>query len=222
MKVSELSEKSGVPLPTIKFYIREGLLPKGASTAKNQADYGAEHLQRLTLIRALKDDAGLGIEAIARALRAADQSRDEFIVAAIDGLERPQGMSVDETSEEYRACVEVVMANASARGWNVTPKDTSVLEASRALTIIARAFPEEVGSALTPYFDAAEQIARHEIPEDWVPSQSRESALSYALLGTVLFEPLILALRRMGHVALSRRAEAAHAAKTAKPSRKRK
>jgi len=84
MKISELSERSGVPLPTIKFYIREGLLPKGTSTTKNQADYGPDHLARLTLIRALKDDAGLGIEAIARALRAADDAKDEFVVAAID------------------------------------------------------------------------------------------------------------------------------------------
>ena len=60
MKVSELNgQKSGVPLPTIKFYIREGLRPAGARTGKNQADYGEKHVERLSLIVALRDDAGL-------------------------------------------------------------------------------------------------------------------------------------------------------------------
>jgi DNA-binding transcriptional MerR regulator len=215
MKVSELSERSGVPLPTIKFYIREGLLPKGTSTAKNQADYGPEHLARLTLIRALKDDAGLGIEAIARALRAADQAKDEFIVAAIDALSAPGGTPVDPGSGEFDAALQAVLDNARGRKWNVTRKDVCVREAARALAVIARSFPEEIGSPLTPYFDAAELIARMEIPEDFAPDASREAALRYSVLGTMLFEPFILALRRMGHIAFTRLAEEAR-----KPAKK--
>lgn len=222
MKVSELSDRSGIPLPTIKFYIREGLLPKGESTAKNQAVYGADHLARLALIRSLRDDAGLGIEAIAKAMRAADQAKDEFIVAAIDALGGPSGPPVDPESEEYTAALDTILENARGRKWNVTPEDRSVQQAARALAVIARSFPEEIGSPLTPYFDAAETIARMEIPEDFAPDESREAALRYSLLGTVLFEPFILALRRMGHVAFSRLAEETLAAKKKKPARSRK
>ena len=42
--MGELSRRSGVPIPTIKFYLREGLLPPGVATAANQADYDEEHL----------------------------------------------------------------------------------------------------------------------------------------------------------------------------------
>jgi DNA-binding transcriptional MerR regulator len=69
MKISELSRRSGIPLPTIKFYIREGLLPAGERTAMTQAIYGEEHLERLSLIRALKDDAGLSLATITNMLR---------------------------------------------------------------------------------------------------------------------------------------------------------
>src|SRR5258706_6576622 len=93
MKVSELSEKTGVPLPSIKFYIREGLLPAGVRTGRNQSDYGASHVERLALIRSLREDAGLPVETIARALRAADAAKRKAalsgIVAAIDALVRP-------------------------------------------------------------------------------------------------------------------------------------
>src|SRR5262249_20894059 len=131
MKVSELSDRADVPLPTIKFYIREGLLPKGASTGKNQADYGVVHLERLALIRSLKDDAGLGIDAIGRVLRAADEAREEYIRVAIDAVAGP-GADVPETPQfvEYR---QVLLDLARARGWDVTGKDVSVREATRHL-----------------------------------------------------------------------------------------
>ena len=36
MRISELSRHSGVPTTTIKFYIREGLLPAGTRSHRNQ------------------------------------------------------------------------------------------------------------------------------------------------------------------------------------------
>src|SRR4051812_22378331 len=63
MRVGELSRRSGVPIPTIKYYLREGLLPPGAATAANQADYSEEHLRRLQLIRALIDVGGVSVAA---------------------------------------------------------------------------------------------------------------------------------------------------------------
>ena len=65
MKVSQLAERSGVPISTIKFYIREGLLPRGErTTASNQVVYETLHLERLMLIGALKDVAGLGTDTL--------------------------------------------------------------------------------------------------------------------------------------------------------------
>ena len=47
MRISDLSRASGVTIPTIKFYLREGLLPSGDRTARNQATYEAAHVRRL-------------------------------------------------------------------------------------------------------------------------------------------------------------------------------
>jgi DNA-binding transcriptional MerR regulator len=39
MRIAELSRRSGVSVPTIKYYLREGLLPPGERTSPNQALY---------------------------------------------------------------------------------------------------------------------------------------------------------------------------------------
>src|SRR6266542_1752514 len=61
MRIAELSRESGVPVPTIKYYVREGLLPGGRLTSPNQAQYDEAHLHRLKLIRALVDVGELSI-----------------------------------------------------------------------------------------------------------------------------------------------------------------
>jgi DNA-binding transcriptional MerR regulator len=206
MKVSELSDAAGVPLPTIKFYIREKLLPPGESTAKNQADYGPRHLERLALIRALRDDAGLSLDAIGRALRAADTASCDFVIAAIDAIQQPTGTSVSERSAEFRDAHAALLKFLAKRGWLLEQSDVSIRDAARALAIIRRSFPYPVDEYLHVYAEAAEHIADHEIPEDWAPDTA-DSALNYAMLGTVLFEPFILALRRAAHVSRSRKVQ---------------
>src|SRR5205823_11902088 len=63
MRIAELSQRSGVPIPTIKYYMREGLLYPGERTSRNQARYTESHIQRLRLIRALVDVGHLSIAA---------------------------------------------------------------------------------------------------------------------------------------------------------------
>jgi DNA-binding transcriptional MerR regulator len=55
LTLAELSEASGVPARTIRFYISRGLL-KGPVKAGRGAVYTAEHLSRLSEIRALQAD----------------------------------------------------------------------------------------------------------------------------------------------------------------------
>jgi DNA-binding transcriptional MerR regulator len=221
MKISELSQRSGVSLPTIKFYIREGLLPAGTRTSRNQADYGPAHLSRLTLIRSLRDAAGLPVEVIARSLKAADQATDDFVIAAIDAIERPAGAAIERDAPEYRKAEEVVQRVVRARGWSIGPKDVSFHDAVRAFAVAERWFPYGDEEGVTPYFEAAENIAAAEIPEDWEPG-SRDDALVYSMLGTVLFEPVILALRRMAHVARIRDLGKKRGATTTKKRKKSK
>jgi len=61
MRMKELSEASGVPVATIKFYLRERLLPAGERTQPNQSQYTDAHLGRIRLIRALIEVGGLSV-----------------------------------------------------------------------------------------------------------------------------------------------------------------
>src|SRR4051812_26356409 len=72
MKISELSRETGVSIPSIKFYVREGLLPPGVATAANQAEYDDPHVRRLRLIRALIDVGEIPIANVRNVLAAVD------------------------------------------------------------------------------------------------------------------------------------------------------
>src|SRR5262249_21311932 len=150
-KVSELSERTGVPLPTIKFYIREGILPPGRRTAKNQADYTEEHVERLLLVRALRDDAGLPIATIASAMKAADSRRDEFVGAAIDALQRPYPIEIDETTPEFQRAMTDVLGLVRKSGWDLDRSNIAVRDVARAWAIIQRSYPLDGPDFLQPY-----------------------------------------------------------------------
>src|SRR5262249_16783134 len=72
MRIAELSRSSGVPVATIKYYVREELLPPGELTSPNQAQYDDAHLRRLKLIRALVDVGGLSIPETRQVLASID------------------------------------------------------------------------------------------------------------------------------------------------------
>src|SRR5947209_19390152 len=89
MRMSELARASGVPVPTIKFYLRERLLPPGRATAATQAQYDHEHLARLRLIRALVDVGRLPLASVRYVLQivdAGDQATPAAVATAHDAL----------------------------------------------------------------------------------------------------------------------------------------
>lgn len=59
MKIKEVAQLAGVSLSTIRFYLREGLLPPAIKTGKTMAYYGQEHLQRLAFIKQLQSEKNL-------------------------------------------------------------------------------------------------------------------------------------------------------------------
>ena len=63
MRISQLAERAGLPVATVKYYQREGLLPEGVRSAPNQVQYGDAHVRRVRLIRALLETGGLSVAA---------------------------------------------------------------------------------------------------------------------------------------------------------------
>ena len=73
MRISELSSQTGVPIATIKFYLRAKLLPEGIRTSATQAQYDESHVTRLRLIRALLGPAGLSVAAAQQVIQAIEK-----------------------------------------------------------------------------------------------------------------------------------------------------
>ena len=51
MRIGELAHRTGIPVETIRYYEKEGLLPEPARSDGNYRLYGPEHLKQLQFIR---------------------------------------------------------------------------------------------------------------------------------------------------------------------------
>lgn len=200
MWISELAERSGVPVPTVKYYLRENLLPPGRATGATRAVYDEGHVQRLRLIRALVDVGGMGLDRV-RAVIAAIEDRDADLHEVLSRAHQELSPVPErEPSEEARARVAALLAE---RNWSVRPDGRHPTALAAALDALAAAGQPVPDDALATYADAADAVAQGEIAS--TPETSREGAATYAVTGTVLAEPVLLALRRMVHEDLSAR-----------------
>lgn len=64
MKISELSQRTGVSKETIHHYIHVGLLRKPRKTKENVANYSESYLERIRIIKKLRDDYFLPLPVI--------------------------------------------------------------------------------------------------------------------------------------------------------------
>ncbi|MEJ1922547.1 MerR family transcriptional regulator [Microbacterium sp. KHB019] len=189
MKISELSATTGVPVPTIKYYLREQLLPEGERSAPTQASYGERHVKRLGVIRALVA-AGVSIAEVRRVLETLDSppASAHLLLGSAHAAITPR---VDDSLD--LAAAEDLVAGL---GWTPGLCDEALLQAvARALDGLKAAgfeMPAEVRSA---YLDGIRKIADAEVAG--VPTSSPEAAVQYVVLGSALVEPLLLALRRV-------------------------
>lgn len=189
MRISELSAVTGVTVPTIKYYLREGLLPEGERSAPTQAAYGDVHVQRLRVIRALLD-SGVTIAETRRVLEALDtppEKAHDLLGTAHAAITPPVDDALDLTEAEQLA---------TQLGWEPGMCSQAVLHAvARALQGLKRAGFTVPDPVMPVYLENIRRIADAEIAG--VPTESAEAAVRYVVLGSVLVEPLLLALRRV-------------------------
>src|SRR4051794_38623325 len=154
MRVGELSRRSGVPIPTIKYYLREGLLAPGVATAANQADYTEEHVRRLRLIRALIDVGGVsvaGAREVIDALGATGRDPLELLgdaQAAVAPRHRR-----DRESAEWAQARRQVVTLITARGWLIHPESEAIDLVADALAAGERLGVAELVQELDRYAD---------------------------------------------------------------------
>ncbi len=69
MKIGELVKQTQVSKETIHYYVREGLLPRPRKLGKNVAEYKANYVERIRLIKELQDHCFLPLSVIKRILK---------------------------------------------------------------------------------------------------------------------------------------------------------
>lgn len=207
MRISELSRVSGVPLATIKYYLREGLLPEGVRTSPNQAQYDDAHVQRLRLIRALVGAGGLSLAATKDVLAQIDAPPGpmiDLLGAAHQAIapDLPDGVEPEAALAllrrwGWRSCLDAADSadGPDSADGRVGRVDDAVAALAAALAALDEAgFVIDAGT-LDTYAQAMARVAEAEIAG--LPVDSPEASVRYVVLGTVLVEPVLLALRRL-------------------------
>ncbi|MEU1228883.1 MerR family transcriptional regulator [Streptomyces sp. NPDC005828] len=157
MRIAELSRVGGVSTATIKYYIREGLLPSGRLTSSNQARYTEDHVHRLRLIRALLDLGGLTISSIRDIVTALDSPVGSVDLRAMVAKE-PHAGPLATIAADPRT-IEKVRSLTEQRGWTApadSPEFATVVEVLDTLRELGQ---DRFADRLDDYAEAAQRAA---------------------------------------------------------------
>jgi DNA-binding transcriptional MerR regulator len=153
LRMRELAEASGVPAPTIKHYLREGLLPEPVKTSRNMAYYPPEFVDRIKLIKRLQEERFLPLKAIKDVLELRERSRTS-------AAEVRKRYGVPKEVLDRLAELEVLTPNS--RGYS--PSDVTIIEAISRFR--AGGYDEQIGFTVYDtlrYKVALEELARQEV-----------------------------------------------------------
>ncbi|WP_134669374.1 MULTISPECIES: MerR family transcriptional regulator [unclassified Amycolatopsis] len=197
--MAELSAESGIPVATIKYYLREGLLPAGERTSPNQARYGEEHVRRLKLIRALVEVGGLSVATVREVVAAVDSDRAAYNVLGV--MQRAlTGSAVEVSDEDREWAMEMLSELARNHGWKFGP-DNPVAHSLVGTVCTIRALGHQaLLDQIGRYAEIADRIAEADVDTlDAVESMDR--IVEAAVVGTVLGDRLFEGFRRMAQAA---------------------
>lgn len=203
MRISELSERSGIAVATIKYYLREGLLPPGERTSPNQASYGEDHLRRLRLVRALIEVGGLPVATVGEVLAAVD-SPDLPLFSLLgvvqDSISAPIPPAAD---TEWERASATVRAEMDRRGWDMKPSPEAINTLTSVLVRLAQLGYADWGeTALPSYFDGARVIAENDVTTA-LTAGGRDDIIDAVVVLTVLGDTALATIRRIAQAQVS-------------------
>jgi DNA-binding transcriptional MerR regulator len=197
MWIAELSRQTEVPVATIKYYLREGLLPAGEAVGATRARYDETHVRRLRLIRALVEAGGLSLARVRNVLAEVDEESREMhdVLGAAHGALIPTDLTA--TGESRRRVDDLV----TAQGWTVYSESPDRLLLANALDALEKVGYHLDDELLKTYASAAEQVADAEVAG--LPADDRQRTVEATVLVTALGGPVLLALRRLAQQSAS-------------------
>jgi hypothetical protein len=182
MLISELSARTGVP---------ERLLMPGTPLSATRSDYGEEHVRRVGVARALTDVVGLSVQQAREIFRLFGTPRAELFesLGRAMGQLPPAGAPQADDYPRARAVLERL-------GWLYDPRYAPVAQLEQALTAAESAGLPLSDARLDVYAPSIRSIAEYDVAH--IPDDP-ERAIEHSVLGTALYEPVLIALRRLAH-----------------------
>jgi DNA-binding transcriptional MerR regulator len=213
-RIGELSRLSGVAIGTIKYYLREGLVPQGRATAKTQALYSTEHLRRLRLVRVLADVGGLSIAQIKEVTSAIDHDEQaepgelaQLASYSIGSKARAaREAAAEQAGDALTEARQATDAFIDTLGFVVdqsSPARAELAEALHALRVLGIAQDPIV---FYEHARHAYELGSFEIASARPTSGEPSRAVESIMVGSVIFGAAFLAIRRMAHEHEGRRA----------------
>jgi DNA-binding transcriptional MerR regulator len=180
--------------------LREGLLPQGELSSPNQADYTERHVRRAALIRSLREVAGLSIARISTICAALEhgEATYEVLGAAVDSLGGAELSPLTPAQEEIGREVDGLL---DSLGLPIRPESLARYQIIIAFeSVRSMLFPGVPIDLLALYARPMIEVAHHERSvTPGLIEQEPETAIERAVIGLALFEPIILAFRRLTH-----------------------
>lgn len=210
MRMSELSDRSGISVATVKYYLREELLDPGEALNARESSYGEKHLERLRLIRGLLQVVGASITQVREVLSIIDEKNQtplEAMGRATSAL--PAISAAGIPAPENQAKPQLATKLLTQLGFRFDPDSPTVSQLDTALGLASDVGIPLDDAQIRVYRDAARELARADFAR--VPWAEVEESKTFAVLGTVLYEPVILALRRLAHYEIGLELEAQQA-----------
>jgi DNA-binding transcriptional MerR regulator len=200
--MSELSERSGLPVASIKYYQREALLHFGEHTSANQAQYDESHVDRLRLVRALIEVGGLSVASAKAVLAAIDNTAMPldwaFGIAQRAASKALPALEAEPSAEAQQRVSQLI----DERGWQVTSVNPGRMIVARVLETYEAMGHSELIASLPVYTDAALIIAQADLTAV-AASAERAAMTETVVVGTVLGDTLFAGLRRIAQEHLS-------------------
>ena len=197
MRIGELSRLSGVSVPTIKYYLREGLLAPGVHTHPNQADYNEAHLDRLRLIRALIDVGGLSISTAAELLAVLDTAGLdpwESVGKVQYALGRRNAPNPEPVRDDDAG--RIVDELIARRGWDIRPDSPARHTLTQICATLHRLGHDDIIAALDDYAEAIAAVVA--VDMSLITDQTSIAAtIEKVIVGTIIGDSMLQALRRL-------------------------
>ncbi|MFD5968950.1 MerR family transcriptional regulator [Streptomyces sp. NPDC060311] len=201
MRLADLSKRSGVSTATIKYYLREGLLPPGRQINATTAEYDEGHLRRLRLVRALIQVGKVPVSTAREILGHVDDEslgRTIRLGAALWAL--PQDAEPDEADPAVAAARVEVDRLLELLGWETSQELAPLSPVHRSLVVAVAAlrrldYPWDA-ELMAPYGELMMEVARRDL--DFMETHASEAEqVEMAVASAVLFQPVLRALHRL-------------------------